>query len=206
MTTPRPHAELAARLRNIECSLLDEDENATLREAADLLDPPPIKRTITLTVNGIKRVDAEQARIEAERERIRQEEERKSQAAAEQAAEAERQRIRAEEQAKAKAEAQAAREAQAQQAIQQAAEPAAAPAAPAPAPWDADEAPTLKLGDVNARLTPIQVTADGLRELGIEPAGRDKRAVLYSESQFTVICEAIAGRAIAAKRAALLTA
>ena len=153
-----------------------------------------------------KRVDAEQARIEAERERIRQEEERKSQAAAEQAAEAERQRIRAEEQAKAKAEAQAAREAQAQQAIQQAAEPAAAPAAPAPAPWDADEAPTLKLGDVNARLTPIQVTADGLRELGIEPAGRDKRAVLYSESQFTVICEAIAGRAIAAKRAALLTA
>ena len=172
-----------------------------------------------------KRVDAEQARIEAERERIRQEEERKAQAAAEQAAEAERQRIRAEEQAKAKAEAQAAREAQAQQAIQQAAEPAAAPAAqreqldadprfaavvagapaaPAPAPWDADEAATLKLGDVNARLTPIQVTADGLRELGIEPAGRDKRAVLYSESQFVAICEAIAGRAIAAKHAALL--
>ena len=96
--------------------------------------------------------------------------------------------------------------AQAQQAIQQAAEPAAAPAAPAPAPWDADEAATLKLGDVNARLTPIQVTADGLRELGIEPAGRDKRAVLYRESQFAAICEAIAGRAIAAKRAALLPA
>ena len=111
--------------------------------------------------------------------------------------------------------------AQAQQATQQAAAPAAqraqldadprfaavvagAPAAPAPAPWDADEVPTLKLGDVNARLAPIQVTADGLRELGIEPAGRDKRAVLYRESQFTVICEAIAGRAIAAKRAALL--
>lgn len=46
MTAPRQHAELAARLRNIECSLLDEDENTTLREAADLLDPPPIKRTI----------------------------------------------------------------------------------------------------------------------------------------------------------------
>lgn len=100
----------------------------------------------------------------------------------------------------------AAQAAQAQQAIQQAAEPAAAPAAPAPAPWDTDEAPTLKLGDVNARLTPIQVTAEGLRELGIEPAGRDKRAVLYRESQFAAICEAIAGRAIAAKRAALLPA
>ena len=29
---------------------------------------------------------------------------------------------------------------------------------------------------VDARLTPIQVSTDGLRELGIEPAGRDKRA------------------------------
>lgn len=153
-----------------------------------------------------KRVDAEQARIEAERERIRLEEERKAREAAEREAEAERQRIRAEEQAKAQAEAQAAREAQAQQAIQQAAEPAAAPAAPAPAPWDADEAATLKLGDVNARLTPIQVTADGLRELGIEPAGRDKRAVLYSESQFAGLCDAIARRAMEAKRAALLPA
>ena len=160
----------------------------------------------TLELLMQKRVDAEQARIEAERERIRLEEERKAREAAEREAEAERQRIRAEEQAKAQAEAQAAREAQAQQAIQQAAEPAAAPAAPAapaPAPWDADESATLKLGDVNARLAPIQVTADGLRELGIEPAGRDKRAVLYRESQFAAICEAIAGRAIAAKRAAL---
>ena len=68
----------------------------------------------------------------------------------------------------------------------------------------ADEAATLKLGDVNARLAPIQVTAEGLRELGIEPAGRDKRAVLYRESQFAAICEAIAERAIAAKRLAEL--
>ena len=154
----------------------------------------------TLELLMQKRVDAEAARLEAERQRIQAEAERKAREAAEREAEAERQRIRAEEQAKAQA------EAQAQQAIQQAAEPAAAPAAPAPAPWDADEAATLKLGDVNARLTPIQVTADGLRELGIEPAGRDKRAVLYRESQFAAICEAIAGRAIAAKRAALLPA
>ena len=31
-----------------------------------------------------------------------------------------------------------------------------------------------------------------------------KNATLYRESQFAAICEAIAGRAIAAKRAALL--
>ena len=51
MTAPRPHAELAARLRNIECSLLDEDENATLREAADLLDPGVILRIKPTTVH-----------------------------------------------------------------------------------------------------------------------------------------------------------
>ena len=72
------------------------------------------------------------------------------------------------------------------------------------APGDVGEAATLKLGDVNARLAPIQVSADGLRDLGIEPAGRDKRAVLYRESQFAAICEAIARRAMEAKRAALL--
>ena len=38
MTTAQEHADLAARLRNIECSVLDEDENAALREAAYLLD------------------------------------------------------------------------------------------------------------------------------------------------------------------------
>lgn len=94
--------------------------------------------------------------------------------------------------------------AQAQQSIQQAAAPAAAPAAPAPAPWDTDEAPTLKLGDVNARLAPIHVTADGLRSIGIEPAGREKNATLYRESQFAGLCDAIARRAMEAKRAALL--
>lgn len=164
-----------------------------------------------------KRVDAEAARIEAERERIRQEEERKAREAAEREAEAERQRIRAEEQAKAQAEAQAAREAQAQQAIQQAAEPAAAPAAQraqldadprfaavvAGAP-DPDEAPTLTLSDINARLRPISISAAGLVDLGIEPAGRERRAVLYRESQFAGLCDAIARRAMEAKSAALL--
>ena len=57
---------------------------------------------------------------------------------------------------------------------------------------------------VDARLAPIQVSTDGLRELGIEPAGRDKRAVLYRESQFAGLCDAIARRAMEAKRAALL--
>jgi len=163
----------------------------------------------TLELLMQKRVDAEQARIEAERERIRLEEERKAREAAEREAEAERERIRAEEQAKAQA------EAQAQQAIQQAAAPAAAPAAqraqldadprfaavvagapaaPAPAPWDADEAATLKLRSINERLAPIALTEAGIRSLGIEPAGHDKRAVLYRESDFLRLCNALMAR------------
>ena len=82
----------------------------------------------------------------------------------------------------------------------------AAVIASAPAPAPADEPATLKLGAINERLAPIALTEAGIRSLGIEPAGHDKRAVLYRESQFAAICEAIAGRAMAAKRAALLPA
>ena len=153
----------------------------------------------TLELLMQKRVDAEAARLEAERQRIQAEAERKAKEAAE------RQSVQP-------TALHGPHETVAYQADGMPAEGRAkfdhdprfaAVVAGAPAP-QADEPATLKLGDVNARLAPIQVTADGLRELGIEPAGRDKRAVLYRESQFTVICEAIAGRAIAAKRAALL--
>ena len=44
---------------------------------------------------------------------------------------------------------------------------------------------------MNARLAPIHVTADGLRSIGIEPAGREKNAVLYRESQFAEICQVL---------------
>lgn len=118
---------------------------------------------------------------------------------------AERERIRAEEQAKAEA-----AKAQADKAIQAAAAPAAPVQTSARAQMDADprfaaavagapaaapagdEQATLKLGDINARLKHISVTADGLRSLGFEPAARDKRATLYTERQFWAICDSIA--------------
>jgi predicted phage-related endonuclease len=59
--------------------------------------------------------------------------------------------------------------------------PAAAPTAP----------PTLRLGVINERLAPLQLTADGLAALGFPPAGKERSAVLYHEHQFTSICEAI---------------
>lgn len=48
--------------------------------------------------------------------------------------------------------------------------------------------PTLKLGQINERLAPIHLAADGLRTLGFEPAARDKNAVLFHESDFALIC------------------
>ena len=129
------------------------------------------------------------------------------------------------------AEAKRAAEAQqrAEQAIQQAAAPATAPAAPAPVapnpratldadprfaaavagapaqttPADPDEPATLNLGAINQRLQCVSVTAAGLTQLGIEPAGRDKRSMLYTERQFVQICDAIARRVAEVKSAAL---
>lgn len=174
----------------------------------------------TLELLMQKRVDAEAARLEAERQRVQAEEERKAREAIEREAEKERQRIAAEERAKAEADArmEAAERLQAEQASRQEvapgkpiapvktdAAPVAAGTVPAVATGGvADEAPTLKLRSINERLAPIALTEAGIRSLGIEPAGHDKRAVLYRESQFAGLCDAIARRAMEAKSAALL--
>ena len=110
-----------------------------------------------------KRVDAEQARIEAERERIRLEEERKACAAAEQA------RIEAE--------------------AAKVAEPAPV-AQTAPQSQPAQTAPSLTLGQINARLGFV-VSADFLLSLGFEPTQIGAKKLYYPE-QFQSICQAIA--------------
>ena len=50
--------------------------------------------------------------------------------------------------------------------------------------------PTLKLGAICTRLG-FQVTADFLKSLGFEPAGRERAAVLFHESDFDRICAAL---------------
>jgi acyl-homoserine lactone acylase PvdQ len=116
--------------------------------------------------------------------------------------EEQRERIRAEESAKLKREADAAAAAEAAKALALAAQPAP-PHAPAPAPAPiaqpvasprptaAPSAATVKLGDINARLSPIQITADGLAQLGFNPVGTERAAKLYRESDFPLICSAI---------------
>lgn len=60
---------------------------------------------------------------------------------------------------------------------------AAAPAAPS-------GPPTLKLGEINARLAPLSLTADGMRQLGFEGT-KDRGAVLFHEQDWLAICDAV---------------
>lgn len=141
--------------------------------------------------------EAEQKRLDAERERIR----------AEEAARLEREqqeRIARENREREAAEALERRQREA----------AAAPVVAAPAPVVANvvpmsrpspAAPTpdtgarLKLGDINSRLAPISITADGLVELGFQPVATERASKLYRTSDFPLICNALIERIAAAQ-------
>lgn len=64
----------------------------------------------------------------------------------------------------------------------------------------------IKLGEINARLAPIAVTADGLAQLGFTPAGTERAAKLYMESDFPKICDALIKLITMAKHPQLATA
>lgn len=73
-----------------------------------------------------------------------------------------------------------------------------APATPAAAAENAAAAqpqtpPALKLGDINERIAPLSITAEGLRQLGFEPAATQRRACLYHEAQWPAIRAALLG-------------
>ncbi|VWD49743.1 phage-type endonuclease [Burkholderia aenigmatica] len=82
------------------------------------------------------------------------------------------------------------------------AEASAVEAAPPaqPAPWVAPvsggrvsrpaptSVPTLKIGQINERLAPIVLTAEGLATLGIKHSATEKAAKFYYESDFEAIC------------------
>ncbi len=142
---------------------------------------------------------AEQARLDAERERIRKEEEARAQKKA------------ADESAAAAAE-QAAQPAQpAQPAV---AEQQPVPVAAAPvrtAPTSVASAPALsaaprevvkiKLGDINARIAPLSISADGLALLGFKPINATGAAKLYDQAQFIDMCNALSAAALRAGKA-----
>lgn len=67
---------------------------------------------------------------------------------------------------------------------------AAAPVSVSPRTTN-DGPPTLRLGQINERLAPITLTADGLVTLGFKHSATDKNARLYHEDQFPEICAAL---------------
>jgi len=54
-----------------------------------------------------------------------------------------------------------------------------------------DDEATVRLGQINERLAPITLTAEGLARLGFAPAATDKSAKLYHEADFPAICAAL---------------
>jgi predicted phage-related endonuclease len=148
---------------------------------------------VNTRIQNHKRIEAEKA------ERARQEQE-----AARERAEAEGRR-RAEAEARAREEAIARAQARPAEATHVQTEPQNIPEIipdPAPAaaavtpiaaarPAAAGTPPTLRLGQINERLAPISLTADGLAALGFTAAGRERAAVLYHEADFPRICAAL---------------
>lgn len=47
----------------------------------------------------------------------------------------------------------------------------------------------IKLGDINARIAPLSITADGLAQLGFQPVGIERSAKLYNLADLPVMCE-----------------
>lgn len=144
------------------------------------------------------RAEAERV-AQAEREKIRAEEQVKAQAEAE----AGRARLRADEEAKAQSkrvldealataeQREAARQAEIAHAVLAVRQQTPADEAQAPAPQPADTGAKVTLGQINARLAPIALSAAGIAQLGIQPAGKERAAVLYLESDVARICAAL---------------
>ena len=105
--------------------------------------------------------------------------------------EAARQRAMQMEQERLQREAEAA--AKAAEVLQQAAQAPAVVAAPVAAVQvsQGEKVEMLRLGEINARLAPIGLTADGLAALGFTHVATDKASKLYRASDYPRICDAL---------------
>lgn len=141
----------------------------------------------------------EQARLDAERARIRAEEEARAQREADAKAEQERQRIRQEEQAKARQEADDRRRLEAHASAERSATAVESMArSEEPPKYDAtpiksanDDGARIRLGELNALIAPLSISADGLAQLGFEHVATDKAAKLYRASDLPRILGAM---------------
>lgn len=65
---------------------------------------------------------------------------------------------------------------------------------------------TVKLGDINASIAPLSVTADGLASLGFQPVGTERAAKLYAESDLPAIYRGLVRVITAAAESAMKVA
>ncbi|MEI7375637.1 YqaJ viral recombinase family protein [Dickeya chrysanthemi] len=163
-------ADLRTKLAWLDASAADY--RALLADLQQLVAKPfdDFKLAVTARIDAHKK--AEEARLEAERERIRQEEAARLEA---------EQRQQQEQQRPSETESST----------------IMAPSAPCRIAMSSskqiepNEPPALRLGQINDRLAPISLTADGLALLGIMHSATDKSAKLYHERDFSRICDAL---------------
>ena len=172
------------------------DHRALLADIQHLVAKPFDDFKLAVETRVAEHRRREEARQESERERIRREERERlerEQAAANAAAERARVEIenrqRQEEDARLESMGdQRAADAMASQELTPApvAQPAPKVVATA-APAVSHRTRTVKLGDINASIAPLSVTADGLASLGFQPVGTERAAKLYAESDLPAI-------------------
>lgn len=60
----------------------------------------------------------------------------------------------------------------------------------------------IKLGEINARIAPLKIDAEGLAQLGFNPVGTERAAKLYNERDWPAICDAMMARIVDASKPA----
>lgn len=145
----------------------------------------------------------EQARREAEREKIRAEEEARAQRQLQEAEAARLAQERADREAE-EARERALRAEQGQPAPPAQPQTVAAPApmqspalafsAPAAPPAASSPSRKLRLGEINALIAPLSISADGLAELGFQPVGTERAAKLYDATRLPAMVDAMQRR------------
>lgn len=150
-----------------------KDHAFLFADAAQLVLKAPEDCQATITARISEHKTAEDKRLADERERIAAEE-----------------RAKAEAQAKAQMETTVTRTQTVMESHQQSRQTAAPVNKPVAAP--SDTGARIRLGEINARISPVSITAEGLAQLGYPYVGTDKSAKLYRAADLEMICMAIA--------------
>lgn len=189
-------SQAAERIRANVAILAEHSEHATL--FADRVQlcaskaPEDLRNLVAARIADHQR--AEQAKLDAEREKIREEEEARARKLAADEVVAQQQREAAERAAAAPAPAPVEAAAPVQQGVATAPRPVPTAVASSSAPAAAAaprEVVKIKLGDINARIAPLSISADGLAQLGFKPINATGAAKLYDQAQFPAMCEAL---------------